>query len=74
MMKLQDAFGLDPDSTKTLVLTTADVFRLVHQLHRTHKGLEDSLLSRNNAQSRRNRYDRMKVCFTYFQWLTCRPT
>jgi hypothetical protein len=62
MKELQDPFGLDPDSTQKLVLATAEVFRLVHQLQTTHQGLEVSLLSRNNAQSKRKRYDRMKVC------------
>jgi hypothetical protein len=62
MNQLYDPFGLDPGSTQELVLTTAETFRLAQQLDLVHKGLDEALMSRNNAQSRRRRYDRMKVC------------
>ena len=61
MDQLKDPFGLDPDSTQELVLATSETFRLGHQLLAIHKGLEDTLDARNNPQSRRKRYDRMKV-------------
>ena len=61
MATLNDPFGLDPDSTQRLVLTTAETFRLAQQLLETHKGLDEALLARNSAQSKRRRYDRMRV-------------
>lgn len=64
MEQIHSPFGLDVDSAQTLLLATSELFRLVNTLGHHSRGLEDALTKRNNAESRRKRYDRMKVCST----------
>jgi hypothetical protein len=60
--EIKSPFGLDIDSTQKLLLITSELFRLNHAFSARASGLDDALAKRNNAQSKRKRYDRMKVC------------
>lgn len=61
MAQLLSPFGMDPDGTQKLVLVTAELFRLQQQLKVRMEGLEEILTNKSTAESRRLRYDRMKV-------------
>jgi hypothetical protein len=61
MATLLSPFGMDPDGTQNLVLVTAELFRLQQQLKIRMLGLEEILMNKSSAESRRKRYDRMKV-------------
>ena len=65
METLTSPFGMDAESTQRLVLATAELFRLAQSLKLKQKGLEDALTKRNNTQSRRARFDRMRVRCRY---------
>lgn len=61
MEEVNTPLGLDFDHTQMLVLVTSELFRLSHDLMFRHKGLEDALAARNKQESKRKRYDRLKV-------------
>lgn len=61
MEEVNTPLGLDFDHTQMLVLATSELFRLSHDLSFRHRGLEDALSARNKQESKRKRYDRLKV-------------
>jgi hypothetical protein len=69
MVEIKSSFGLDVDSTQKLLLITSEFFRLNHAFSARNSGLDDALAKRNNAQSKRKRYDRMKVCTCFWTYM-----
>eukprot|EP00892_Ulva_mutabilis_P002192 jgi/Ulvmu1/11974/UM082_0053.1 len=60
MDEINSPFGLDFDSTQQLVLASSELFRLSHQLHQCHAGLENVISNRCKGETKRNQYDQMK--------------
>lgn len=61
MDELNSPYGLDFDSTQQLVLASSELFRLSHDLRQRHDGLDDAISKRVRGDTKRNRYDQMKV-------------
>lgn len=61
MDELNSPVGLDFDHTQKLVLASSELFRLSHELHQRHDGLEKAISRRAKGETKRKRYDEMKV-------------
>lgn len=61
MDELNSPYGLEFDDTQQLVLASSELFRLSHDLNRCHDGLETAISTRVKGETKRKRYDQMKV-------------
>lgn len=61
MDELKSPSGLDFDSTQQLVLASSELFRLCHELRQRHDGLDEAISTRVRGETKRIRYDQMKV-------------